>query len=242
MTPAQLQALRLIQGIAPAHPTSTPDAWEFKEFLLGMTNRYHSDVSTYDSTTDLDKLVQEFELSLVTLYDHMHGSDECCSVDFLLLRGLPLAGWKKVGDHSDYSDGLAVFNETDARALAMRVWKLVHEASHEDSVNEDTMDVLQWAFAGNSYVTLLNNVPQDMVAYAINSPHWMLGRLNPSTERLFVINSDDTLTPIVRVVSTATSPSPYGAGAFHRTTVELQDNSQREVETQYIVHAPLRTV
>lgn len=239
MTPAQLQALRLVQGIAPSNTSETSDAWDFKEFLLGITHRYHTDVSSYDTVPTLENLVRELDMSLVTLYDHPHDSDECCSVEFLLVGGIPLAGWKKVGDHSDYTDGLVVFNDAQARALALRVWALVHEEA-EKPTNEDTIDVLEWAFADNSYLTPLKDAPADLVTYAINSPRWMLGRLGMKTRRLFVLNEDDTFLPVVRVVGTNMSAERYGKEAYHRTVVELEDGSQREVDSQYIVHTPLR--
>lgn len=239
MTPAQLQAFRLVQGIAPTYSHAIdPKEWCIKEFLVAMTSRYHTDVSTYDSADGIENLVTEFELSMVTLYDHPHSSDESCSVAMLLVKGLPLVGWKRVGDRSDYSDGLVVFNDAHGRALAMRVWQLMHNT---DAVGEDALDVLAWAFGDNQYVHHVQDLREDAIAYVINSPHWMLGRgLNTRERAFYAINEDNTLSRIKHVVSTAMSPNPYGSNNYHRTTVELEDGTQRELETNTIVHTPLR--
>lgn len=239
MTPAQLQAFRIVQGIAPKYSFAhSAKEWDFKEFLMQMTSQYHTDVGTYDSAEGLDALVEEFEMSLVSLYDHPHDSDECCSVEFLLVKGVPLIGWKKVGDKSDYSDGFVVFNDDEGRNLAKRVWQLVHNT---DAIGDDTLDVLKWVFDENQYIQGVGNVREDLVAYAINSPRWMLGRgLDLNDHKLYAINPDNSLAPVARVVSTAMSPDRYGSNAYHRTTVELEDGTQREVETEMIVHTPRR--
>lgn len=239
MTPAQIQAFRLVQGIAPKYTyAANSKEWEFKEFLMAMTNRYHKDVDTYDSADGIETIITEFELSFVVLYDHPHDSDECSSVEMLLVKGVPLVGWKKVGDRSDYSDGLVVFNDEQGRALAMRVWQLVHNT---DAVGEDTMDVLDWVFSHNQYVHPIKGIKEDPLAYVLNNPRWTLRqRLDMDEKALFVINEDDTLTRVERIVSVAMSADRYGANEYHRTTVELVDGTTREVETDTIVHTPLR--
>lgn len=243
MTPAQLQALRIVQGIAPKYSYAvSPNEWDFKEFLMAMTSRYHADVSTYDNADGIELVVQELEMSIVCVYDHPHDSDESSSVEFMLVKGVPLMGWKRVGDRSDYSDGIVVLNDEEGRTLARRVWQLVHST---DTVGEDTLDVLAWMFEDNQYLHPLTGVRQDLVAYAINNPRWMLGRINPQKHRLYAIKPDDTdaapvLARIVRIVSTTMSAEKYASDAYHRSTVELEDGTQCEVETDCIVHTPLR--
>ena len=239
MTPAQLQAFRLVQGIASTHSYAMdPKEWYLKDFLLAMASRYHTDISTYDSADGIENIVVEFQISMMDIYDHPHGSDESCSVQMLLVKGVPLAGWKRVGDRSDYSDGLAVFNDAEGRALAMRVWQLVQNT---DAIGEDTMDVLDWMFAENQYVFHVKDLREDSVAYALTSPHWMLGKsIDGGKHILYAINENNTLIRIKRIVSTSKSNNSYSPNDYHRTTVELYDGTQRELDTHTIVHTPLR--
>jgi hypothetical protein len=238
MTPAQLQASTLVQGIIPAHShTVNPDEWDFKEFLMAMTSLYHTDVSTYDSAEGLDSLVTEFEMSIVTLYDHPHDSDESSSVAMLLVKNVPLLGWKRIGDRSDYSDGLVVFNDAQGRELAMRVWKIVN---NNGCIGSDTMNVLDWVFENNHYVHCVKDLCKDPIAYVIDNPRWMLRGQLELKNALYAVNGDKKLARIKRIVSTAVSPDRYGPTAYHRSTVELEDGSQCELESTHIVHTPLR--
>ena len=246
MTPAQNQAFLLVQGIVPkySHALNSKE-WDFREFLMAMTSCYHKDVSTYDNADGIELLVEEFEITLVSLYDHPHDSDESSSVDMLLVKGIPLIGWKRVGDRSDYSDGLVVLNDAEGRSLAKRVWEIVNTT---DSMDNDNLDVAQWLFEGNQYVRALD-IREDSVAYAINSPRWMLGSVSPKKNSLYALkpNTGDTpsvLTPIVSIVSNAICPEKdkYTSKEFHRSTVEFEDGTQCEVETDSIVHTPLRAI
>ena len=156
----------------------------------------------------------------------------------LLVNGVPLAGWKKIGDRNDYSDGLAVFNDEQDRDLAMRIWQLVHSTA---AVGDATLDVLDWMFEGNHYLTPVPDLREDPVAYAIRNPSWMAAReINVSNRICYAINNDNTLSRIKHIVSTAMGPDKYGRNQWHRTTVEMEDGAQREIETHLIVHTPLR--
>lgn len=246
MTPAQNQAFLLVQGIVPkySHAINSKE-WDFREFLMAMTSCYHKDVSTYDNADGIELLVEEFEITLVSLYDHPHDSDESSSVDMLLVKGIPLIGWKRVGDRSDYSDGLVVLNDAEGRSLAKRVWEIVHTT---ESMDNDNLDVAKWLFEDNQYVRALD-IREDSVAYAINSPRCMLGSVSTEKSRLYAMkpNASDTpsvLALIVRIVSVSmcTDDNKYSRNAFHRSVVEFEDGTQCEVETDRIVHTPLRAI
>lgn len=210
---------------------------------MAMTSCYHRDVSTYDNADGIERLVEEFEITLVSLYDHPHDSDESSSVDMLLIKGIPLLGWKRVGDRSDYSDGLVVLNDAEGRILARRVWEIVNTT---DSMDNDNLDVKAWLFEANSYVRAVDSC-EDSVAYTIENPRWMLGSINTNNTRLYARKpTADTMPsvfkPIVRIISHSmcTDENKYGRNAFHRSTVEFEDGMQCEVETDCIVHTPLR--
>ena len=215
---------------------------------MAMTSYYHKDVSTYDDADGIEHLVEEFELTLVSLYDHPHDSDESSSVEMLLVKGIPLVGWKCVGDRSDYSDGIVVLNDAEGRSLAKCVWDLVHtnEGTGNAMLN-DTLDVAKWMFEGNQYVHAIS-FTDDPIAYAIENPRWMLGSVDTKNNRLyayrFIGDAPSALAPIVRIVSHSmcTDENKYGRNAFHRSTVEFEDGTQCEVETDSIVHTPLRVL
>lgn len=239
MTPAQFQALGLIRGIAPSYAhDKDATAWDFKDFLTTLAHQYHSDISTYSTVEGLDTLVKEFEMSIVGIYDHPHDSDESSSLDMLLVKGVPLAGWMRVGDRSDYSDGLRVFNDAQGRELAFRVWQLAN--AEQGPVGEDNLDVLAWMFEGNQYLHPIRDLREDPIAYVLQTPRWMLGRLDTSDRALYVVNDDNSLVRVARIVATDVSPERYGDKAFHRTRVELVDGTMREVDSGYLVHTPLR--
>lgn len=239
MTPAQFQAIGLVRGIVPSY-THTKDAtaWDFKDFLTTMAHEYHSDISSYSSIEGLDELVKEFEMSIVPIYDHPHDSDESSSLDILLVKGVPLAGWMRVGDKSDYSDGMRVFNDAQGRELAFRVWQLAN--AEQDVVGQDNLDVLAWMFEGNQYLHPITDLREDPIAYVLQSPRWMLGRIETSDRALYVVNEDNSLVRVARITDTAMSAERYGSEAYHRTTVELVDGTTREVDSGYLVHTPLR--
>ena len=239
MTPAQFQALDLIRGIAPSYAhDKDAAAWDFKDFLTTLAHQYHTDVSTYSSIEGLDGLVKEFEMSIVPIYDHPHDSDESSSVEMLLIKGVPLAGWLRVGDRNDYSDGLRVFNDALGREIAFRVWQLAN--ADTGPVGQDDLDVLAWMFEGNHYLHPIKDLREDPIAYVLQNPRWMLGRIDTNDNALYVVNEDNTLVRVSRITKTATSGDPYGSDAYHRTTVDLVDGTSREVDSGYLVHTPLR--
>ena len=87
----------------------------------------------------------------------------------------------------------------------------------------------------------IKDLREDPIAYVLQNPRWMLGRIDTNDNALYVVNEDNTLVRVSRITKTATSGDPYGSDAYHRTTVELVDGTSREVDSGYLVHTPLRS-
>ena len=100
---------------------------------------------------------------------------------------------------------------------------------------------LAWMFEGNHYLHPIKDLREDPIAYVLQNPRWMLGRIDTTDNALYVVNEDSTLVRVARITKTATSGDPYGSDAYHRTTVELVDGTSREVDSGYLVHTPLRS-
>lgn len=238
MTPAQQQALTLIQGIPEiASYAVEPKQWELMDYLVVIASQYYQDVSQYDSSDELYTLATKFQLSIVGIYGHHHQSDESSELTMLLQAGIPIAAWKKIGDLSDYSHGLVIFNETQGKALAKEAWLLLKQP---EEIAQESIDVLKWVFDGNPYLIPLTGIENEPIAYVLSSPHWKSGPLDCKTDRLFVLNEDNILESIAEMRGHNKSENPYREDSFHRSTVLLKSGAEKEVDTHTIVVMPVR--
>lgn len=238
MTPAQTQALDLIQGLPRKYVTADRMSnWDFDHWLLTLARVYYQEVSEHHDSSQLLAFAKEKNVSIVTIYDHPHDSDESCSAEMLLVDGVPISAWKKIGDRSCYDDGMVMLNETQARALAKEVRNLVCDL---ESKADEHLDVRAWLFSENFYLTQVEQATMDPIAYGLKSPSWMVGRLSCSTTKFHAINDDNTLEPVKALLSTTKSENPYANDAYHNTLVELQNGETRDVETYLLIMSPRR--
>lgn len=110
-------------------------------------------------------------LQLHTLFDIPHDSDECCSADVLCLDGTPTLLFQRVGDRSDYSDGLQVLDLEKGKILlhvltdyyADQAFELLKSSRKEVKSIDDV-------FATSQYLTAWSDG-----VFSMNSPKWSFG-------------------------------------------------------------------
>lgn len=97
--------------------------WTFTSMLEYLQERY---LSAYESIDDSLQSIEIFEelfqmpgsdIKMQTIVDIFHDSDESCSIDVLSIKDKPTLMLHRVGDKSDYSDGLRILEPESARIL-----------------------------------------------------------------------------------------------------------------------------
>ncbi len=248
MSSAKEQVRALIQGrsIMAYHQGD----WSIERFVLAIGHLYSDDVGDC-SPEGFDEFLSKQRLSRVMLLNHPHDSDEECSVEILLQDDEPIAAWKRLGDHYEYYDGLAVLNPESCRRLANEVRALF--ASQYNVVSEPPEDFLKWVFEGNQYLSRITGIPEHPLAYSMESPGWMLGGLNLRNERLFVVEGatveetehgtltqGGTLVEVANIVGHVRPTERWGSDQGVLTTVVLTDGRTLTVRTADLVVVPIQ--
>ncbi len=108
-------------------------------------------------------------LTVHELFDIAHDSDECCSAEVLCDNGKPVLLYKRIGDHSDYSDGLDVLDKPFARELLKTLLDIRTAARLQTFESETTVPT-------NPMVALWKGVqylsPLAATVFTVDSPKW----------------------------------------------------------------------
>ena len=222
--------------------------WPLERFVLAIGHLYSDDVGDC-SPEGFHTFLSEQRLSRVVLFDHPHDSDEECSVSILLQDDEPIAAWKRIGDHYEYYDGLAVLYPDRCQRLADQVRALF--APGNPQVQDPPDDFLEWAFEGNQYLTRVTGIPEHPLAYSLESPMWALGRLDLRNEQLFVVEGatvettetgtltqGGTLVGVTQIVETYRPADRWGSEVM-RMTVLLTDGRTLTVPASELVVVPV---
>jgi hypothetical protein len=133
----------------------------------------------YDS--DFDSLVDPARISIYTLFDLAHHSDEACELHVLALDDKPLGVAYKFGDRSDWHSSIidAELYKTLAREIAA--------AAMEHRLTKVTAEPLvSLGSLNNGYLFLLDKAE---TMFAVRSPKACYGFSNlPKTHRCFFVN------------------------------------------------------
>lgn len=245
---AKEQVQALIQGrtIMAYHQGD----WSLERFVLAIGHIYSDDVGNW-APDGFHAFLSEQRLSRVVLFDHPHDSDEECSVEILLQEDEPIAAWKRIGDHYEYYDGLAILHPYRCQRLADQVRALF--APENPQIQKPPEDFLAWAFEGNQYLSRVTGIPEYPLAYSLESPAWMLGRLDLRNEQLFVVEGatveatetgtltrGGALVGVAQIVETHRPADRWG-GEVMRTTVLLMDGRTLTVPTSDLIVVPIHT-
>lgn len=141
--------------------------------LMDMLRALRSSVLGEDHFID-DEFIEELKvtwadrLTLHTLYDVPHDSDESCSAHVLCADGKPALLFKRIGDKMDYSDGLSILDVDMARTLlrAMAEYRTEKALSEMAPAEKSPLELL-WDC---SYLTR-----QADTVFSVDSPKWALG-------------------------------------------------------------------
>lgn len=110
-------------------------------------------------------------LTVHTIFDIHHDSDECCSAEVLCLDECPTLLYKRIGDRSDYSDGLSVLDKELTRKLvAVLIEHRTRQAFAKMEAEVSTQSPEETLWQGTQYL-----VPLTETAFFVGSPKWALG-------------------------------------------------------------------
>ena len=166
-----MTTLQDIVSKAPIAPAFSEDAkWATGRMFEALQLQVLDQHGSLDQEL-LDSLAAFYanELTLHTVYDIAHDSDEACSCEVLCYRSQPVLMQRCIGDRMDYSEGLEILDADFAKQLVLRFSEYQLEqqlAGMEVSIPSDAS--ILWA--DNQYLT-----PVAPEAFVVNSPKWALG-------------------------------------------------------------------
>jgi hypothetical protein len=156
--------------VAPSENAFSQDGrWYFHEIIEALKSKYLNSFGGYDDE-EFDflksKLSSRFTL-IHTIFDIPHDSDEMCSARILSLDGAPVVLFKRIGDRSDYSDGLEVLDIELTKELV----RLVLDYHIQQSLQTDVLPAtLESITEGSQYI-----IPIAGDVFIVDSPKWALG-------------------------------------------------------------------
>lgn len=149
-------------------------------------------------------------LDVHTVFDIMHDSDECCSAEVLCIDGVPALLYKRIGDRSDYTDGLSILDKALARELLAVLVEHRTKAAFARMEGEQpatTPEQLLWE--GTQYL-----VPLSSSAFFVGSPKWACGfRHAFSSHKAYMLDEQGALVRVTGFVKWANNQASWESKA-----------------------------
>jgi hypothetical protein len=108
-----------------------------------------------------------------TIFNIDHDSDESCSAQMLVIDGSPALLMKRIGDRSDYSDGLSILNVELAKKLIHTINDYYVELKLKQMDGRISQDLIVSAEDVMSSCQYITPVKGDV--FVVNSPKWVMG-------------------------------------------------------------------
>lgn len=146
--------------------------WTFRSMLEAFQQvvlERHESIE--DELVDRFKAVYGDRLRLHTLFDIPHDSDESCSAEVLCLDGAPVLLFKRVGDRSDYSDGLSIIDPALSKGfLEIFTERFNNLALEKMAALQESLPSMADLIASTHYLGAVNDE-----VFIVISPKWAMG-------------------------------------------------------------------
>lgn len=145
--------------------------WDFLEIAEALQSNYLNSFGYAGSElADFIKVMWPNRVLVIhTLFDIPHDSDESCSATILTSDGKPVLLFKKIGDRSNYSDGLEILDAEFTRQLIHLVADY-HLQETLQRVKSEPLATVESIVGGSQYI-----IPAVGDVFIVDSPKWALG-------------------------------------------------------------------
>jgi hypothetical protein len=146
-------------------------AWRGIHLLEALKVRVRNDHERITDAVAAELTIHHGErLTYQCLFDVPHDSDEECSIEAVALDGVALFIHHRVGDRSDYTDGIRVLNGPACAEILRKMAEAQLTEEFENLAIEQANDApltLESLLAKNQYLTYVSNG-----VFSIKSPRW----------------------------------------------------------------------